>query len=355
MLEGRDWLEMHLTDEAEKARPDPNQKMEVLLSTEFLEVCKLPSETQILEALPEVKEEHPLGGPRQLPVDYTKLLRLVSVKLMGLEVPEEFVDEVLFSTATVSIDAGSAPKNFHKEKKGGFFRRGLEALSKKLSLSGASGGTLKQPPMKTKKARAWSANTHKLPKGSQLHNVSAHSQLMIERLAVEKKMEYGEIAKIAGIREDQVQLLVEMQRSLKVVWYQSFHRLLEYPGGSVSVEVMKEDKTVLGKVTVDLMEAEADEDKLLKVRLPLDGPGTRGRDVVLVFDIELQGLQRSKLQQRRGHKSFKEPESTGGVRTRRTVTAAKGMSRQYSMDRAASASPAREPPGVGGRPKTFTT
>ena len=30
------------------------------------------------------------------------------------------------------------------------------------------------------------------------------------------------------------------------VWYQSFHRLQEYPGGKVTVEVVKEDKTSFG-------------------------------------------------------------------------------------------------------------
>ncbi|CAE7785650.1 unnamed protein product, partial [Symbiodinium pilosum] len=151
----------------------------------------------------------------------------------------------------------------------------------------------------------------------------------------EKKMPYDEIARIAGLPEGQVKLLVEMQRSLQVVWYQSFHRLLEYPGGTVSVEVSKEDKTSLGKVTIDLSEVEDAEDKTLQVRKVLEGPGAKGREVVLVFDIELQGLQRSKLHRRRGHQSYADLGNTNRGRGRRTVTASK---KPKSVERSGSAS-----------------
>ncbi|CAE7230303.1 Esyt2 [Symbiodinium sp. CCMP2592] len=351
MVEGKDWLGMVLTPDAAKAMPDPSKKMEVLLSTdswlhhrqlplqtralthtarirsvlvpEFLEVAKLTSDIGIVDALP-AGPEHEKGGPRKLSVDYTRLLRLVSVKLMGLEAPDEFVEEVMYTTASVTIDAGKPPKNFNKAKShasgGGLWKKGLETLN---LWSSHSGGTLKHPPMKTKKARAWGASQTN-PKGSFLHNVSTHSQLMIERLAVEKKMPYDEIAKIAGLPEGQVKLLVEMQRSLQVVWYQAFHRLLEYPGGVVSVEVSKEDKTSLGKVSVDLQEVENQDENILQVRLPLEGPGTRGRDVVLVFEIELQGLRRSKLERRKGHANFdRNDKSQSPGRGRRTVTAKK--------------------------------
>lgn len=333
MVEGKDWLGMVLTPDAAKAMPDPSKKMEVLLSTEFLEVAKLTSDVGIVDSIP-AGPEHEKGGPRKLSVDYTRLLRLVSVKLMGLEAPDEFVEEVMYSTASVTVDAGKPPKNFNKEKKGGLWKKGLETLN---LWSSPSGGTLKHPPMKTKKARAWGASQTN-PKGSFLHNVSTHSQLMIERLAVEKKMPYGEIAKIAGLPEGQVKLLVEMQRSLQVVWYQAFHRLLEYPGGVVSVEVSKEDKTSLGKVSVDLQEVEEQEDNILQVRLPLEGPGTRGRDVVLVFEIELQGLRRSKLERRKGHANFdRNQQSQSPGRGRRTVTAKKMRSNAPTgMDRSPS-------------------
>ncbi|CAE7573256.1 Esyt2 [Symbiodinium microadriaticum] len=330
MVEGKDWLGMVLTPDAAKAMPDPSKKMEVLLSTEFLEVAKLTSDVGIVDSIP-AGPEHEKGGPRKLSVDYTRLLRLVSVKLMGLEAPDEFVEEVMYSTASVTVDAGKPPKNFNKARSGGLWKKGLETLN---LWSSPSGGTLKHPPMKTKKARAWGASQTN-PKGSFLHNVSTHSQLMIERLAVEKKMPYGEIAKIAGLPEGQVKLLVEMQRSLQVVWYQAFHRLLEYPGGVVSVEVSKEDKTSLGKVSVDLQEVEEQEDNILQVRLPLEGPGTRGRDVVLVFEIELQGLRRSKLERRKGHANFdRNQQSQSPGRGRRTVTAKKMRSNAPTgMDR----------------------
>eukprot|EP00439_Symbiodinium_sp_Y106_P044895 s2331_g5.t1 len=363
MVEGKDWLGMELTPDAAKAMPDPSKKMEVLLSTdswlhhretppanlrfntgvrirsvlvpEFLEVAKLTSDIGIVDALP-AGPEHEKGGPRKLSVDYTRLLRLVSVKLMGLEAPDEFVEEVMYTTASVTIDAGKPPKNFNKAKShasgGGLWKKGLETLN---LWSSHSGGTLKHPPMKTKKARAWGASQTN-PKGSFLHNVSTHSQLMIERLAVEKKMPYDEIAKIAGLPEGQVKLLVEMQRSLQVVWYQAFHRLLEYPGGVVSVEVSKEDKTSLGKVSVDLQEVEKQDENILQVRLPLEGPGTRGRDVVLVFEIELQGLRRSKLERRKGHANFDRNEkSQSPGRGRRTVTAKK-MRSNAPMERSPS-------------------
>ncbi|OLQ04097.1 hypothetical protein AK812_SmicGene12886 [Symbiodinium microadriaticum] len=380
MVEGKDWLGMVLTPDAAKAMPDPSKPLGGVLSLavlgscagvvafdsivtststrirsvlvpvrEFLEVAKLTSDVGIVDSIP-AGPEHEKGGPRKLSVDYTRL--------MGLEAPDEFVEEVMYSTASVTVDAGKPPKNFNK---GGLWKKGLETL-----WSSPSGGTLKHPPMKTKKARAWGASQTN-PKGRN----------------EEKKMPYGEIAKIAGLPEGQVKLLVEMQRSLQVVgaphisvWYQAFHRLLEYPGGVVSVEVSKEDKTSLGKVSVDLQEVEEQEDNILQaasdrrilsrhgavvlklhpwlclvlkpglqVRLPLEGPGTRGtdsslrlsdaapplraahrrsltgRDVVLVFEIELQGcppqsrvfsmrsrllmrLRRSKLERRKGHANF---------------------------------------------------
>ena len=78
------------------------------LAKEFLEVVKLPGDMGIVDAVPAGPEHEPtdrrghwlfwlsrlgcpdslslrLGGPRQLSVDYTRLLRLVSVKLLGLQ------------------------------------------------------------------------------------------------------------------------------------------------------------------------------------------------------------------------------------------------------------------------------
>ena len=127
---------------------------------------------------------------------------------MGMESPEEkHLDDLLYATAYVSIEPGKVPKNYHKEKKQGVLKRGLEAIGRKLCLSqeiecidvyiindvyiisciiykyldiylnmiyidsiyiecenhlhrlvlmrffaDVSGGTLKQPPMKSKKA-----------------------------------------------------------------------------------------------------------------------------------------------------------------------------------------------------------
>eukprot|EP00913_Durusdinium_trenchii_P028669 g26885.t1 len=303
-LQGKAWLEMELTDIAKAAGgddPPPTLaasefayerpvclsftscshwieavfavlRMEVLLKTEYLQVVKLDPLIERMTELPK-GDAHQFGGPHGLSVDYVPLLRLCSVKLMGMESPDEWdVESLLHSTAYVTIEPGPPPKNFFKEKKGGVLARGLEAIGRRLSLSDTSGGTLKQPPMKSKKARAWGAAQGVAPKGSYMNNVSAHAQLMIERLAKDRKMSFAEIAEISGLAEAQVQLLVEMQRTLHVVWYQSFHRLLEYPGGKVTVEVIQEDKTSLGKVTVDLEEVEGSESKTLEVRRPLSGP-----------------------------------------------------------------------------------
>lgn len=329
-LQGKAWLEMELTDIAKAAGGDDPPPMEVLLKTEYLQVVKLDPLIERMTELPK-GDAHQFGGPHGLSVDYVPLLRLCSVKLMGMESPDEWdVESLLHSTAYVTIEPGPPPKNFFKEKKGGVLARGLEAIGRRLSLSDTSGGTLKQPPMKSKKARAWGAAQGVAPKGSYMNNVSAHAQLMIERLAKDRKMSFAEIAEISGLAEAQVQLLVEMQRTLHVVWYQSFHRLLEYPGGKVTVEVIQEDKTSLGKVTVDLEEVEGSESKTLEVRRPLSGRQ------ILVFHIELQGLERASMAKRRGHKSYQDNAFTKVGR--KVITATKTPTRLNSFKRGRSTS-----------------
>lgn len=324
-LQGKDWLEMELTDMAKEAGGVNPPPMEVLLQTEYLEVVKLSPENGIQEELPK-GEVHELGGPRHLTVDYVPLLRLCSVTLFGIESHDDrTLNALLYSTAVVTVEPGKKPKNWTKDKTGGPISRGLESIGRKLFMSDASGGTLKQPPMKSKKAKAWGSAQGVAPTGKNMHNVGAHSQLMIERLAIDKNMTYAEIAEISGLEEAQVQLVVEMQRTLNVVWYQSFHRLLEYPGGKVSVEVFKEDKQSLGKVMIGLEEVEVSPDKILKVRKPLSGRS----DLILVFDIELKGLRRSKMTHRRGHKSYQEP--SGQNKGRNIITATKIPSRLGSF------------------------
>ncbi|CAJ1361772.1 unnamed protein product [Effrenium voratum] len=180
---------------------------------EYLEVVKLPLTSSVVHVLPK-GDTHELGGPRQLSVDYVPLLRLVSVKLFGLETSDDIAPDLLYSQAFVTVEQGDRPKNWGKD--GGIFQKGLETIGRKLWMSDGSGGTLKQPPMKTKKARAWGSAQGVAPKGSFMQNISTHSQLMIERLAMDKGMSYEEIAEIAGISENQVKVLVEMQRSLSV-------------------------------------------------------------------------------------------------------------------------------------------
>lgn len=331
-LEDKGWLGMELTDMAKQAGGDNPPPMEVLLQTEYLEVIPLDPNNGMVTELPK-GDVHKLGGPRNLTVDYVPLLRLCSVKLYGIESQDErALDDLLYATAIVTVEPAKKPKNWSKEKTGGVIKRGIEAVGRKLFMSDESGGTLKQPPMKSKKAKAWGAAQGVAPGGANMHHVGAHSQLMIERLAIDKNMSYAEIAEISGLPEAQVHLVVEMQRTLHVVWYQAFHRLLEYPGGKVTIEVIKEDKTSLGKVSVDLEEVEGCTEKTLKGRRPMSGRS----DLTLVFDIELKGLGRSKMKYRRGNKSYQE--NTFKNKGRKVITATKIPSKLGSFKRSRSQS-----------------
>ncbi|CAE8643625.1 unnamed protein product [Polarella glacialis] len=285
------WLEMNLTEQGRAKRSDVEIKadrMGVCVSTEFLAVTALPAAAGPVRELASGLL-HALGGPRQLTQDFVPLLRLCTVKLLGLDCSPLSAEEIFFTTAIVQVASGTPPKGFFKEVPYSSY----SSITDVLPQAPQSGGVTVSPPLRSKKAKKWGAEEN--VKGSFLPNVSPQAQLMIERLSKDKGMSIAEIASVADLPEDQVKLLVGLDRSLQVAWHQAFHQFMEYPGGTVTVEVTREDHTSLGTAKLDLAEVEASPDKTKTFKVPLEG-NRYCTDLHLVLEIELKGFKRGELE-----------------------------------------------------------
>lgn len=266
-------------------------ELQVCLSAEYLMVVDLPASASMRQ---QVRAGPPskLGGPQKLSEDFVPFLRFCSVRLMGMNSEDEAADELLYTVAQVTITPGNPPEGwFTNIRKTGLF----EILANGLDFQSIPGGSMIYPPMKSKKARLWGGDDNTATKGSYLPNVSPHTQMMIERLSTLKNMSVKEIAEVSNMPEEQVQLLVDLQRSLKVVWHQAFHRMMEYPGGTVTVQVMKEDRSSMGSFQIDLEEVENSPGKKKLIRATIPG-NSRCKDPVLALEIELKGFQRADLE-----------------------------------------------------------
>lgn len=137
---------------------------------------------------------------------------------------------------------------------------------------------------------------------------------MVERLFRAKNMSIKDIAEVAGMDEDTVELLVGLRRALKVVWLQAFHQLLPHPAAHVKIDVRSLDGRHLGMAEVDLAEVERQPGQKLSKRVTLHGnPADVSSEIMLDFEVELFGLQQGELKLPEGQTCFSRVAQMGEV------------------------------------------
>jgi len=298
-----------------KEEMNPQLRLEV----EYLEVCDLPSQHHRASqrtVKQNCKPCHKCGGPRALDVDHVEFLRVLSVRLLGLDCDERHAQQLWHSHVLVSIFAGPAPwsdgekpiieetirfddvKPAVKATAGTSepttflekFSRGIVSLAKGITNQDDRATETR----KSGKAKLWGAEGGAVgAKGAGMRDVPAQVQLMIERLHMQKNMPIPDIAEIANMDEETVRLLIELRRQFKVVWHQALHFQLEHPSYGVEMELKTIDGLSLGKVYIDLLKDLAGETALRrKVKMGCDTIP----DVIFEFEVELRGLKHGSIQ-----------------------------------------------------------
>lgn len=305
---------------------------EVQISSQFLEMMDLPDHVRQNKKPVRVQsatmrgstaKPHPHGGPRKLDVDHVTLFRVVTVKLLGMDCPAPQAGSLYHAVCIVSLSPGDPPwKNTKvattmdepdkpqdkKPESHGFLHNLMRKVEGGLHMTHADDAPAKAEVRKSRKAALWGAEGG--PKTAGLPEVNAQMQMMIEKLRYQKNMSFEEIASMCGMSAEQVKLLVELRRELKVVWHQAFHFLLEHPKATIDFEVKLLDGTSIGQVKgFDLQELgeETSIRKICEIGIP------SFPNVHFEFEVEIRGLQRAKISLPKSDRRFGGDLFKGGV------------------------------------------
>jgi len=309
ITQGESWLDMTCAPAPQEPKKSqaPATPPKIALCTEFLEVISLLDTKSV--GMVRGDQIHADGGPRRLAVDHINLLRVCTVNLLGLDCDECNSQAVFRSTCHVTFDPAEPPEGWYEKHVGddpreqGWLAHKLHALAGGLHLVPRTRASPTRHAEKSRKASYWGSELGPTgSKGAGLLNVSKQMQQMMEKLHREKQMPVREIAEVADMDEETVRLLIGLRRSFVVVWHQAFHSVLEYPGGTVTVEVRLLDGRSLGSDVFDLSELEGAEHKSVR-RAKLDGSVLVG-DVFLEYEVEHRGLQKKPLTLPRGQRSL---------------------------------------------------